>query len=751
MNPSSLLQIGSDKAGSEWFAHAHQTIELIKQIRAICKKKKLLPSMIFLALDANNDGRITFTEMKKGLKQVMPTRFTADEYRMIYNSFDSDSDGCIDFHELSDAFDTRKDVNVGIRAPKLMDAYQLPKGDGSPPNMRSEDYQYDGQMKNNCRHGQGQCFWDNGDAFVGEFFMGGMLKGQYRRADGSFFDGEWHTGKMYKGMWSPIKYPNGDEYSGDWVNGIDRSNTKTCHPGKSEYGRRQGTGVLNKDNGDIFRGKFTDDDMNLGIYEYAAENGDTRGSAEELKQLVRESLKQLKEVGKEWKDLEAKELAEKVIYLKQQLTRNCVSSETLFALMDDDRSNTINFKEFSNGLAAVGFRPTPNLTTMRKLYDEFDTNKDSSVSFTELMDTLGLQEAENAAATETNVGELKKRLEKQNGVPPVEVVYKGTFRAELPYKGVTVMSDGSSFKGFYRSGKPCSGIWFANTYHKVPINRTHSMEPMAHAYTGDWKENCEHGVGLLEREDGAVFNGIFKQGLPWKGVWTNMEFVMDDPDDCGIYNGQWDHGQAFGTGTLVYQNDDVYDGEWELNKLHGDGCIHYHYKGVYTGRFVHGNKYDGEVDSLKYKDQYGSWGMLGPVRVAHGSVYGDATLTYFGSDLCPEGGTFIGELAHNQVWNGEWVNYVEASNPTVYNGPCVKGKMHGFGSLAYPNGDFYEGMFDSGVRSGVGRCTYADGSVFSGTWEGDTCAGCTDRDLSRGRIGEWTGAQQSHINGVKQM
>jgi len=32
------------------------------------------------------------------------------------------------------------------------------------------------------------------------------------------------------------------------------------------------------------------------------------------------------------------------------------------------------------------------------------------------------------------------------------------------------------------------------------------MEEMGHAYSGDWKEYTEHGVGFLEREDSAVFN-----------------------------------------------------------------------------------------------------------------------------------------------------------------------------------------------------------------------------------------------------
>jgi hypothetical protein len=154
--------------------------------------------------------------------------------------------------------------------------------------------------------------------------------------------------------------------------------------------------------------------------------------------------------------------------------------------------------------------------------------------------------------------------------------------------------------------------------------------------------------------------------------------------------------------------------------------------------------------------------------------------------LTPDGGKFVGTLHESKVWDGEWVDYDQASpggNPCtcpdlmtssvpalqagesahnaavgkgghgIYNGPVRSGQREGFGICRYPNGDVYRGEYRNGVRCGSGVCRYGDAEgnpgniMFSGQWEGDTTVGDTDRNLSWAKAGEWVGAREPHING----
>ena len=91
-----------------------------------------------------------------------------------------------------------------------------------------------------------------------------MLQGAYRRADGCTFRGDFNDGRKVRGVWDRYKYPNKDAYTGRWQAGIDRSETKTCHPGESRDGRRLGQGSYNfYASGDWFVGDFKDNLMNI--------------------------------------------------------------------------------------------------------------------------------------------------------------------------------------------------------------------------------------------------------------------------------------------------------------------------------------------------------------------------------------------------------------------------------------------------------------------------------------------------------
>lgn len=51
-----------------------------------------------------------------------------------------------------------------------------------------------------------------------------------------------------------------------------------------------------------------------------------------------------------------------------------------------------------------------------------------------------------------------------------------------------------------------------------------------------------------------------------------------------------------------------------------------------------------------------------------------------------------------------------------YVGGFREGKLHGYGTLSYPQNDTYEGQWDDGLKHGQGTYTYDNGDVYSGQW-----------------------------------
>ena len=73
-------------------------------------------------------------------------------------------------------------------------------------------------------------------------------------------------------------------------------------------------------------------------------------------------------------------------WLKRELKRRGVGSSQLMSLMDNDRSGTATFNEFSSGLTAANFDLTRD--EYMRLYKAVDFNGDRSVSIEELRDHL---------------------------------------------------------------------------------------------------------------------------------------------------------------------------------------------------------------------------------------------------------------------------------------------------------------------------------------------------------------------------
>jgi hypothetical protein len=123
---------------------------------------------------------------------------------------------------------------------------------------------YEGEFKENSRHGTGKYFLPDGSTYDGEWRENQMSgRGTFAWPDGSRYTGHWKDGKRhgqglleaadkftYDGMWvyntmegrGIAEYPGGQKYEGLWANG-----------------RREGRGTIYFVNGAVYEGRFRDD------------------------------------------------------------------------------------------------------------------------------------------------------------------------------------------------------------------------------------------------------------------------------------------------------------------------------------------------------------------------------------------------------------------------------------------------------------------------------------------------------------
>jgi len=514
----------------------------------------------------------------------------------------------------------------------------------------------------------------------------------------------------------------------------------------------------------MYRGTFKDDVMLEGVYRYA-DNNRVCPTEAEAAALLKKAVKLLKTVGTEWHHIEHEQRQAKLRRIRKAMHKKSFSTDGLFTLMDVDSSNTVNYAEFSKGLALTGIRPMPMAREIKEMFDELDVNDDGKVTWEEMLESWSC----DATKQDTYQAEAFDKVAyhfnlTSAGEDPLPLVFKGIFSNNLPRDGVVVYSDESYFKGMFRSKakgtsqesiKPCTGAWYWHMSEKTPCPVTATQNLIPQAYIGEWKEGKQHGVGKMHRHDGATFNGKWRDGLPLNGIWMHKVPMHDDDyTKCGFYAGQWAHGVRMGHGTFDYSIGDHYDGEWDVNMRHGEGTMYFNSAengvGHYAGEFRNDKKYDGDIDGSRWQDQHGQWCEIQErVKIKNGLVYGHNTLKYEPGAM-RDGGIFVGMLAEGKVAAGEWINYEQGPSDEygLYNGPVLRGARHGYGTCHYPNGDVFKGEFVNGVRLGPGVCQYADGAIFSGIWTGDTSRGDAARSLSRAKSGEWIMAKAGRVKGL---
>lgn len=96
---------------------------------------------------------------------------------------------------------------------------------------------YEGEWKNNEKHGEGIHRYRNGDIYEGSWRNGmryGRGKYTYHNTTSYSYEGDWKNNK--KDGKGKMKFSNGDEYDGDWKdNNMESDNAIYIHKGHSKY------------------------------------------------------------------------------------------------------------------------------------------------------------------------------------------------------------------------------------------------------------------------------------------------------------------------------------------------------------------------------------------------------------------------------------------------------------------------------------------------------------------------------------
>jgi hypothetical protein len=123
---------------------------------------------------------------------------------------------------------------------------------------------YEGEFKENLRHGSGTYVLADKSTYVGQWREGLMCgRGVFTWPDGSVYDGEWKDGKRH-GI-GVLKTSDGFSYDGGWIHNSMEGRGSATYPNGQQYngsfsrGRREGRGTILFTNGAIYEGRFRDD------------------------------------------------------------------------------------------------------------------------------------------------------------------------------------------------------------------------------------------------------------------------------------------------------------------------------------------------------------------------------------------------------------------------------------------------------------------------------------------------------------
>lgn len=240
-------------------------------------------------------------------------------------------------------------------------------------------------------------------------------------------------------------------------------------------------------------------------------------------------------------------------------------------------------------------------------------------------------------------------------------------------------------------------------------------------YEGEFLHGQFHGYGQLYSEEGdLLYIGSFRHGLrdgEGKEYTTNTRL---------LFTGTFREGQREGKGKLFYSLGHFYEGLFHQGQLHGEGQLiwsdgrSYHgefAKGVKHGKgtftWTDGSRYEGEWREDKRwgeGKQFDPTGQLVYEGVWERDVARGEGILYLENGMRYEGRVDnLRRVGKGRLFNRE--------NELEYDGEWKDDKPHGYGKYFYGDGLSYEGSWVNGEKDGMGRLNYKDGRHFIGMFK----------------------------------
>jgi hypothetical protein len=123
---------------------------------------------------------------------------------------------------------------------------------------------YEGEWKDDKKHGKGKCTYASGDVYEGEFADGNYHgKGNYTYASGEVYEGEFADGNYHgKGKYTHV---SGDVYEGEWKDDKKHGKGKCTYAsgdvyeGEWKVDKKHSKGICTYASGDVYEGEWKDD------------------------------------------------------------------------------------------------------------------------------------------------------------------------------------------------------------------------------------------------------------------------------------------------------------------------------------------------------------------------------------------------------------------------------------------------------------------------------------------------------------
>ncbi len=320
--------------------------------------------------------------------------------------------------------------------------------------------------------------------------------------------------------------------------------------------------------------------------------------------------------------------------------------------------------------------------------------------------------------------------------------YEGQVRDGKPWGiGNMTFKDG----GFY------SGEWTDALRNGEGIQEFSEDSEREH-YTGSWKNDVEHGWGVLitkngEKYEGSISNGIMqgkgtltlKDGEKYEGeFWNNKRhgsgienYSEDDPDKQVSYDGEWKENLKSGNGTMIWKGGNKYVGEWQNGDITGKGTYYWSDGQKYVGDYLNSKKHGHGIETYPENDPSGTVSYDGEWKEDERSGTGtmiwkdgnkyvgewqDGYRSGKGTFYFSSGQKYVGDFLKSKFHGHGFETYPETdpSNIASYDGELMDGRKHGNGTIIWKNGDKYVGEWQNGERTGKGTYYFQSGQKYVG-------------------------------------